>query len=409
MPVPVLFAHYGENKIRGSERCLLDLLTHLDPTRFTPVVWCNAPAMAAEVAKLGIPVQTSRFTILLHWDPPRFAVGSYLASIRDGLRLVRRHGIRLIHANSGAPAQWMVPVARQARVPLLAHLHGLYGLRERCTLLLHHVSLAVGASGAAVRGLLDDGVPPRRVRVIHNGIDISRLNSGDAKSLRRDLGIRDDEIVMTCVGALIPLKGVDILVRAAALLRRMSLPVRVVVVGEGPERPGLERLVAELGLEGVVSFLGERADVGAVFRDATDIAVIASRSEVFGLTALEAAAFRLPVVATRVGGVPEVVIDDVNGRLVPPDSPEALAAALAALVEDPVLRGRLGTAGRGLLEERFTIARNVGMFQDSYDLLLATPRRDRGWMGPWGPLAPWGRLVGGALARRLSGAHRTKA
>lgn len=402
-PVPVLFVHFGQERIRGSERCLLDLLAHLDPRRFRPFVWCNAAAMAREVAALGIPVETDRFTILLDWNPPRFDVARYAALVRKGLRLVRDNGVRLVHANSGAPNQWMVPVARAARVPLLAHLHAVYQLRERCTLGLHHAPLAVGVSAAVLQGLLEDGVPASRTRVVHNGIDLDRLAVGDASRLRADLGLRDGEAVVVGIGSLDAGKKFDDLLRALALLRGERRAATLLIAGDGPERRRLERLAGELGLTEAVRFLGWRDDVGAILRDAADIFASASAAESFMLTGAEAAAFGVPVVSTAVGGVVEQVRDGATGLLVPPNDPPALAAALRALVDDPGLRRRLGEAGRTLVRERFTIQRNVQELAAAYDELLERPRAAFGWTSGWGPVGPWGRLVGAALRRRLGG------
>ena len=404
-PVPVLFVHFGQERIRGSERCLLDLLAHLDPLRFVPSVWCNAETMAREVRALGVPVETDRFTILLDWNRPRFAFVRYAGLVRKGLRLVRERRVRLVHANSGAPNQWMVPVARAARVPLLAHLHASYQLRERCTLGLHHVPLAVGVSAAVLRGLLEDGVPASRTRVVGNGVDLDRLSRGDASRLRADLGLREDEAAILGVGALDAGKKFDDLLRALGILLRQGRTATLLIAGDGPERPRLERLAGELDLSRAVRFLGWREDVGAILRDAADIFASASAAESFMLTGVEAAAFGVPVVATAVGGVVEQVRDGETGLLVPPHDPPALAAALRALIDDPELRRRLGAAGRTLVRERFTIQRNAQELAAAYEELLERPRAAFGWTSGWGPVGPWGRLVGAALRRRLAGSR----
>jgi len=153
-PAVVLFTHFGEDWIRGSERCLLDLLAHLDRRRFAPVAWCNTTTMEREIAALHVPVHRSRFSILADWGRPKWDVANWLRLVREGKALARRYGVRLLHANSGAPVQWLLPVASARRLPLLAHLHSPYPLRARCTLGLHQVSLAVGVSQGCVAGLL---------------------------------------------------------------------------------------------------------------------------------------------------------------------------------------------------------------------------------------------------------------
>src|SRR6185295_3921141 len=114
-PVPILFVHYGEEWIRGSERCLLDLLEHLDRGRFDPFLWCNGNVLASAARRLGVPVQVDAFPILFDDLPPRFPFLHYARTVRKAFRIVREHGIRIVHSNSGAPVQWMLPVARTFR------------------------------------------------------------------------------------------------------------------------------------------------------------------------------------------------------------------------------------------------------------------------------------------------------
>jgi len=114
---PILFVHYGDDWIRGSERCLLDLLTHLNRQKFVPIVWCNSKVMANEIKKLNIEVTCQRFPLLFGWHAPRFDLVSFFKLIKQGLKLVECHSIKLIHSNSGAPCQWLNIVARQKNYP----------------------------------------------------------------------------------------------------------------------------------------------------------------------------------------------------------------------------------------------------------------------------------------------------
>ena len=390
----VLFVHYGGDEIRGSERCLLDLLGSLDRQKFEPVVWCNAAITEAAVRALRIPVARSDFAILLGWAPPRWRVGAWLSLIRQGVRLIRQHGVQLVHANSGAPNQWMVPAARRCGVPVLAHLHARYLFRDRCTLLLHQVSLAVGVSGHCVHGLLEDGMARDRTAVIPNGIDPDRTAAGDATQLRASLGIEPAALVVTAAGSLIERKGLDVAIRAMALLRKQH-SAHLLIVGEGPRRAALEELADATGGRSWVHFLGEREHVGAVFRDATDVALLASREEAFGLVLAEAGLFGVPAVASRVGGIPDVIVDGESGLLVPPEDPPALARALERLTL-PEERRRLGQEAKRLVFARFTAARMARSFEAAYEALLAARARGNGSSPNWN-MRPWLR----GLARRL--------
>src|SRR3982750_571353 len=177
MNTPVMFVHWGDEGIRGSERVLLDLLKNLDRQRFRPILWCNASTMASAARELDVPARVTRMPILLGWDAPRFDLSGYRALVAQAKALILEFGVRLVHANSGAPNQWMVPASRTARVPMLAHLHAIYGFRERCTLLLHQVPVIVGCSDAVVRPFRADRMASTRLRVIHNGVDPNRLSA----------------------------------------------------------------------------------------------------------------------------------------------------------------------------------------------------------------------------------------
>jgi glycosyltransferase involved in cell wall biosynthesis len=398
---PILFTHFGEEWIRGSERCLLDLLVHLDRTRFRPVAWCNAEALAAELRRIDVPVHVSPFTILAHWEPPRWAFGSYLRQVRQGLAIVREHGIRLLHANSGAPNQWLLPVARTAGLPLLAHLHVPYVARDRMSLLLHHATLAVGVTAGCLEGLLEDGMSPARTRTIYNGVDPEVWGRGDERGLRARLGIAPDEIVLTRVGSLIERKGVDIMLRVFQRLLVERPQCQLLVVGEGPDRAALETLARSLGLAERVHFLGFVPSSGAVLRDATDIAVSPARVEGFGLTVIEAGLAGRPVVATNTTGMTEILRSGENGVIVPVEDEPALQDALRVLVDRPDLRARYGSALETTVRERFLTASYVSAFEETYAQLLAGDPATWGWRGPWTSPAIYARWTAQLIERRL--------
>lgn len=401
MTVPVLYVHWGEEGIRGSERVLLDLLKSVDRTRFKPILWCNAETMASAARSLDVVTRVSPMPILLGWDAPRLDIAGYWNLVSAGKAMIREFGVRVVHANSGAPNQWMVPAARSAGVPLLAHLHAIYGFRERCTLLLHQVSNIVGCSNAAVAPFRRDGITSSRLRVIYNGVDPTRLAAGDAKTLRSSLGIVDDAFLIVAVGALVKLKGFETLIRAVAILAEQNLDAHLAIIGDGPERQALRALSLELGLEDQVHFLGERSDAGAVFRDAADAIAVASRIESFGLVAAEGGASGRAVVASRVGGLPEVIQDGTTGLLVPPGEPAAFASALGRLARDRDLRTTLGKAARARVLENFTADRTTQSFEDLYAELEARPRSDFGWLRLGLNVAPFAQLGLNVIGRRL--------
>ena len=306
-PEKIFFTHYGDEWIRGSERCLLDLVTHIDREQFEPVVWCNAETMADEVKKLNVPVIHDAFPLMFGWQSPRFSFGGLRRLIRKGNEIVAEHDIQLLHANSGAPSQWLNFVSRSKNLPLVAHLHSRYPLRDRISLGLHHVSMAVGVSDPVVEQLIQDGMDENKTHIIPNGIDTSRLLQQKEVDLRNQLGISDNCFVIGTVASLIKRKGVDLILSALYQLLEKGVPARLVVIGDGPERQNLLRQAMDLGMQERVYFLGDQDNVVGLLRSGIDLFVSGAREEVFGLVLAEAGLAGLPVVAPKVGGIPGVI------------------------------------------------------------------------------------------------------
>lgn len=390
-PLPILFTHFGEQWIRGSETLLLDLLGHLDHTRFKPVVWCNGTDMAEACRAAGYQTYRTDFAYYLDAGSPPFSPSAYAALVREGRALAREHGIRILHSNSAAPTQWLLPVARMLRLPLLSHLHIDYIRRARYVMLLHQADLIVGVSRQVLDDFLRDGTPGARTQVIYNGIDFARLDKRPGKDLRPLLGIPAGTTLIGAAGSLIQRKGHDVLIRALDLLTGEQ-PPHLLIASDGPEREALQRLTAELGLSARIHFLGYHDNITDVY-ESCDIMVLASRADAFGLVLAEAGYLRRPVVATRVGGIPEVVVDGETGLLVPPDDPQALAGALQRLVDDKGLRERLGEAGRVRAQTRFSVQRMASDFGSAYERLAAQPRTGLGWATVPARSVPYARML----------------
>lgn len=203
--------------------------------------------------------------------------------------------------------------------------------------------LCVSEAVAGVVGpiLRDGGL----VRVVPDGIDLGRFAAARPDGrLRRDLGVPEGVPLVGTVGALGADKDPLTFVATAARLRELGLDARFVLIGEGPLRAEVEARIAREGLGGVVHLAGFREDVPAILPELS-LLLFTSASEGFGSTLLDAAACRVPVVATRAGGIPEVVIDGETGLLAPVGDAEALAVAAASVLGDAALRARLVEAG----------------------------------------------------------------
>jgi glycosyltransferase involved in cell wall biosynthesis len=220
--------------------------------------------------------------------------------------------------------------------------------------------------------------PADRVAVVPLGLDLSAVAVGAAArdSARAAMGFPPDAVVCAYVGRLVPIKHVDLLVRACARAFAASPLGQLLVVGDGECRSVLERLASESGLDGRVIFTGWRTDLGAVYA-AADLVALTSRNEGTPVALIEALAAGRPVVATDVGGVRDVVSDGRTGRLVPDDDEDALVRVLADLIGNAAERDRLGAAGPASVLERFGYPRLVTDLDRIYREAIAAGRSGR--------------------------------
>ncbi|HET7499130.1 MAG TPA: glycosyltransferase family 4 protein, partial [Candidatus Eisenbacteria bacterium] len=206
---------------------------------------------------------------------------------------------------------------------------------------------AIAAISEGVRRALEtSGVPGEVIRVIPSGIDLEPFEQPfDRAAARASLGLTPDEVLAIQVAALAPHKSQTTLLQAAAAAAGAAPGLRVWIAGEGALKEALLAEHRSLGLGDRVRFLGFREDIVPLLR-AADLFVLSSYLEGLGTSVLDAMAAGLPVVATAVGGVPEIVEPEATGLLVPPQDPGALAAAMARLATDPALRAAMGARGR---------------------------------------------------------------
>ena len=378
----ILFTHFGENWIRGSERMLLDIMAGLDRTRFRPVLWCNADAMAVAARAAGVEVIQSAMAYFLDYSSPRPNPLTFLRLVWEARRIIRLHRVELVHANSAAPCQWLAPAARLCRVPVVAHVHAGYLPRSRFVTLLHQAAVVVGASKHTLDGLARDGVPRDRLRVVLNGVDLQRLAGGDGRGFREELGIRPEAFVILSVGALVHIKGHDRLIGALHWLLETNpdLDAHLVIIGEGECRAELQAQADQLGLAGRVHLVGPRPALASVFKDASCFA-LASRQEAFGLVLAEAGACGLATVATAIGGIPEVVVNNRTGLLVDKGDEDStiwwLAACFKGLADFPSARVLLGENAAKHVATTFRMARVVQQLEAIYGEVLQVPPAER--------------------------------
>lgn len=270
--------------------------------------------------------------------------------------------------------------SRLVKIPPVAtvHLHDLSTYPLRLYRLLDLVTLrffpkVIVVAESLRRELIGAGLPADKIVTIHNAIDAqafaSRADAND-HGLRRQLGINDHQPLVSTVGRLSPQKGQRDFLEAARRVLAVFPKTRFLVIGGGPGRAELEVLAASLGIDGAVSFLGYRRDVAA-WMAISDVIVMASVREGLPYVLLEALALAKPVVATRVGGVPELIQDGETGLLVPPKHPERLAEAILYVLSHREEATRLGKRGRERVWQEFSPKTMAHKMAEVYGEVLA--------------------------------------
>jgi glycosyltransferase involved in cell wall biosynthesis len=334
----------------GAERVVLMLAEALRDGGDEVSILTLRPGWMTERAEAaGIPVEVM---------PQR--AGLDLAWIVRLARLLRRRKVDVFHSHEFAMNVFGGAAARLSGTPAIATIHGRHWVAEhprrtRAYRVLHRLGMPVVAVSHQLAGFLAErfGLALEQIRVVHNGAAIPREMRRDPRlqqAARRDLGLAIEGPLLVAVGNLYAVKDHATLLRALA-----ELPgVHAAIAGRGEEEDRLRRLAVELRISERVHLLGLRDDVDRVLQ-AGDVFVQPSLSEGLPIAILEAMAHGLPVVATRVGGVAEAVLDGETGSLVCPGDPHALASALRRLIEAPDTGAAFGAAGRVRAEAAFSV------------------------------------------------------
>jgi glycosyltransferase involved in cell wall biosynthesis len=364
--------------IGGAQRHLVEVLRRLDRRRFAPLLCClstdrgDAFDLLDEVRALGVPVLDAGLR------DTRNALASP-HTLRQVIRIaaeLRRRRVQVVHSYL-FHANWFGTLAgRLAGAPVVIvskrSMDVYPRARERWACRLsNRLAHRVTAVAEAVREHVhrEEGCPREKVVVIPNGVNADQFGTAASSTAQEVLGAGGDGKVVGTITRLVWKRGHEELLEAAALVAEREPGARLLVVGDGPLRPTLEQKVKERGLEGCVRFLG------AVPRAARllphfDVFVLSSVWEGMSNGLLEAMAAGRPVVATRVGGNPEVVVDGESGLLVPPRDPQAMADAVLRLLREPELACRMGEAARRRVEAEFTLPGMVRRMERLYEELL---------------------------------------
>jgi glycosyltransferase involved in cell wall biosynthesis len=369
-PIRVLYLSHAFH-VGGAEEMVLTLVRHL-PDRFRPAVCCihTAGPIGEEIRKTGVPFEVLGLNpgVSRPWDV--LTLRSFLARTQPHIV----HTFLLTASLYGRLAAILarVPVVIGTEVNIYEQKRPHHALAERW---LMAGTDAVVASAESVREYYVKQVhaDPARVEVIYNAVDWSALaTTASREATRAALGIPGDAHVVTIIARLTEQKAHGVLFEAVQATPALA-DAHLLVVGDGALRAALVRQVDHLGLTPRVHFVGARRDLGDLL-NATDVFVMPSLWEGLPLSMVLAMGAGLPVVATRVAGIPEVVRHDQTGLLVDPGDRTSLAIALARLAGDPALRARIGDAARAFVRPRFGADGYVRSVTALYDRLLTVKR-----------------------------------
>jgi len=371
----------------GTEGQVLNLVRHLDRQAFDLQFAClrKGGDMLAEFEKLNIPFAEFRIRNL-------YGPRTFLQQMRFAAHL-RTQRTQIVHSYNFYANMFAIPAARMARVPVV-----LASIRDRGVYLTPSQAIAqkwvcrladrILVNAESIREwLLEQGYQDSRISVIRNGVDMSRYaGSTNSSCIRQELGIPGSAPIVVMIARLNPQKGVDDFIKAASLLKLSHPEVRFLIVGsklqyqEGVFSQDrqylqeLQQLATDLGVGGSVIFAGHRTDTPEILAQAA-ISVLPSHSEGLSNTLLESMAAGIPTVATRVGGNPELVRDQVNGILTPVRSPEHLAQAIGVILDDAELAKRFGRTAKMMATEDFSLQKMTADTQALYRAELARTRR----------------------------------
>jgi glycosyltransferase involved in cell wall biosynthesis len=323
-----IFHLIASNGIGGAERILLNLSKNIDREKFDLVLGIfvdqkkSPDFFLREAEKLGFPLETIEYK-----NPYN------LLQILQLYRIFKKHHPDIIHTHGYKPNILGFLVAKLFEVPIMTTVHGLHSGRDNRLIwfglkLLTLFDRIIVVSDQIKRELKTMKVPPGKLITIRNVPPIeTKENWATANTFREEIGIPPNAKLIGFVGRLEPIKGCSLFIRSIPRVIKSNLDSYFVVVGDGVERKSLESLARELGIENRVYFCGFRDDPMNIFQS-LDLYVLPSLSEGIPLAMLEAMSTGVPVVATSVGGIPEVIQDKVNGLLVPLQDPVALAEGI---------------------------------------------------------------------------------
>lgn len=357
--------------VTGPARGLIHLARHLPPGVHLNVAILRGRG-AGPVPRLD---DAARGRMTVFELPERGSFDPWI--LKRALDIARTVDAAVVQSHSYKPHLIAMFLRAMRKIPWVGHHHG-WTAENTKVKVYHHIDTmslpradrVVAVSESARTIVTSEGVKPERVVLIPNAVDLEDLRTEHtAESARKHLGLPMDKVLGCTVGRLSHEKGQDVLLRALGLLKDVLPDFMAVLAGDGPDRAALDALAVELGVTGMVRFLGHQKDVATVYR-ACDFMVMPSRSEAMPNVLLESMTLGVPVVATRVGGVPEVAQDGRDAWIVPSDDPRAMADAIHACVTDATERARRAQRARAMVTAQHNPRRRAQRYVQMYEAIL---------------------------------------
>lgn len=350
----------------GLEKLVLDLTTMLNRNGFNACICC-----LDKFGELAIQAKNKKIEVILIKKLPGKDVS---LPIRLGY-VIRKKKIDIVHTHNMSPLFYGTLGARLAGVPVVINTRHGREKKHRSSLIWNMNDRIVVISEDAKQQMLKwNSMNSQKTKVIFNGIDVNEYSDEEeSTNIKKSLGIDSSHLVIGTVARLSPEKDQKILIKAFSQALSKCANARLVIVGDGQLRGQLEGYCRKLGILNNVLFLGFRQNIPQLL-SIFDIFVLSSLTEGISLTLLEAMAAKKPIVATHVGGNPEVVVDGLTGLLVPPKDPDKMANAMLKILQNPDLAKRMGAAGRKRVEEKFSLDRMVREYEKLYEECLMRKR-----------------------------------
>lgn len=357
----------------GAELQMFLLAKFLDKQKFTPILACSNNPSLDKLCKnfQKEEIKVIRLEVRHKHDPRHYSMLK---------KLIKDEKIDILHAHIWNPAscRYAYLVAKSTKIPLITTEHDPFKLnffkdafKKRA---INHVSKIITVSENNKK-ILAKLYPTQKskIKVILNGIDVTwwksqllRFTEEDFKKIKKEVfNAEEKSLIIISIAELHERKGLKYLIKAMPEVIVKFPNIKLVIVGEGPERSELENLIKKLNLENKVILLGQKKDIPKLLKS-SDIFALPSIREAFGLVNLEAMLTPLPIIATKVGGIPEIVNDKKTGILVEPESEKSLSETLIKLLSSPKTRQKMATEGQKRVIELFDAKKMAEKYEDIY-------------------------------------------